>query len=102
MRVSVSAEKTFYLMAVVSYIHVFIPGCSDFHLSFIIPLWRISYTTGIRKAVKVIETGNQGNIAFLAWEHMFQYKEKKLTPGHIFPRARRDHAYVLVFPYVEY
>lgn len=63
-------------MPVVFYTHVFLSELSSFHLTFITFLERISFTTGVRKSLKVIESGNQRNIIILALEqHMFHYKE---------------------------
>lgn len=73
-----SCLKGFSLMLVVFHIHVFILEPSSFHLTFITFLERIGFTMGIRKAVKVIASGNQWNTAILAWEHMFHYKENIL------------------------
>ena len=45
-------------MLLVFHIHVFILEPSSLHLTFITFLERIDFTTGIRKAVKVIASGN--------------------------------------------
>lgn len=81
-------SKGFSLMLVVFHIHVFILEPSSFHLTFISFLERISFTTGIRKAVRVITSGNQWNIIILAWKHMFLYKENiffRKSRTYIFP-----------------
>lgn len=85
-------SKSFSLMLRVFHIHVFISEPSSFHLTFISYLERISFTTGIRKAVKVIASGNQWNITILASEHGFHYKENiffSIIPGPIFLQGKR-------------
>lgn len=83
-------SKGFSLMLLVFHIHVFILEPSSLHLTFITFLERIDFTTGIRKAVKVIASGNHWNIVILAWEHMFHYKEYILffnkSKTHVFPK----------------
>jgi hypothetical protein len=49
---------------------------SDFHYF----SWEDWFYNWIRKAVKVIASGNQWNITILAWKHMFHYKEKSYFP----------------------
>lgn len=95
-------SKGFSLTPVVFYIHVFISKLSSFHLTFITFLGRISFTTGVRKSLKVIESGNQWNIIILAWEqHMFHYKENIFSTN---PRPmcsqskKRNHVHVLILP----
>lgn len=85
-------SKGFSLMPVVFHIHVFLSKLRSFHLTFITFLERISFTTGVRKSLKVIESGNQWNIIILAWEqHMFHYKENifSTNPRPMFSQSKK-------------